>query len=94
MKKIICMLIAIVMIMSVFTGCEYESEEGYDEVRENYTGYYNYARFIGSNEVVEIDSCIHRLDAETGWWMYDITINGRLYSVKYYDVELFVTRPN
>lgn len=102
MKKFIAMFVAIIMMMVFFTACEdasmsaeyndYDGSNIYDESTD-YTGYYNYARYDGSDDIIKISSCVKYLDKDTGLWMYKIGANGTTYRVEYYAISLYTEHP-
>lgn len=100
-KKIVAMLVASVMIMAFFTACEDAGMSAeYDSYNDNSiyepidcTGDYNYARYSDSDDIIEIDSCVKYLDRDTGLWMYEIGVNGKIYRVEYYAIDLYAELP-
>lgn len=98
MNKNVTLFVVIIMMILFFVTCKdpcVETQYVDSSVCEDidYTGYYNYARYKGSDEVVEIDACVKRLDKDTGLWMYDITVDNNKYSVEYYAIDLFCEPP-
>lgn len=84
MKKIIAMFMVVVIVVTLFVGCggtyhgesDYEGGEFVDVC---------YAKYRGSNRIVEVDSCFYYWDED----VYEITTNGVTRRVFGYEVQLY-----
>ena len=98
MKKII-ILIAVIIMATCSSACEsstyvdstpVEYNEFGEQIIDDYTGYYNYAKYKNSDELVKIDSCV-KLSVK-GSQVYDIVVDGNRYRVYTNEIDLYTTK--